>query len=393
MNEELQDKSFKKGVICGIIPTLIISLMVCMAIFVRERSTRVRFSEETVKKLNTIQKLVENEFLFEIDDEKMEEALVRGYLTGLDDEYSVYYTKDEMEEITHGMNGTYSGIGVTVRLDNGKLVVMDVTENGPAFEAGIKADDIIIAVDGITLTGTTIDEISKPLTGESGTTSKITVLRDGKELEFSVTRKNLEYNYVAYKMLDDKIAYIGITHFTAATVNQFKSAVDSMITDGAKAVIFDVRSNTGGTLSAVTQMVDYLIPKGLIMYTEDKKGNRNEYNSTDADAKLNIPCVVLTDEYTASASEVFSGALKDHGLAVTVGKNTFGKGIVQSVISLYDGSAVKFTIERYFTPNGTCIHEIGIAPDVEAELDKDKLINEEIDTQLEAAIEKIKEMM
>ena len=129
------------------------------------------------------------------------------------------------------------------------------------------------------------------------------------------------------------------------------------------------------------------------MYTEDKKGNRNEYNSTDADAKLNIPCVVLTDEYTASASEVFSGALKDHGLAVTVGKNTFGKGIVQSVISLYDGSAVKFTIERYFTPNGTCIHEIGIAPDVEAELDKDKLINEEIDTQLEAAIEKIKEMM
>lgn len=393
MNEELDRKSFRKGLIAGIIPAVIVCIFVCMVIFVRERSNRVNLPESVIKKINAVEKLTDNKFLFDIDEEKLEESIVRGYMAGLNDVYSVYYNKEEVEELTQGMNGTYTGFGIGVYMEDGKLVIGSVSENGSAYEAGLMTDDIIIAVDGVKLTGTTLSELSAPLSGELGTTSTITVLRDGEEMNFDVTRKNLEYEYVGYEMLEDKIAYIGIRHFTNATINQFKEAVDSMIEDGAEAVIFDVRGNPGGTLQSVTQMLDYLMPKGLIMYAEDKTGKKTEYNSTGADAKLNIPCVILTDENSASASEVFSGALKDHGLAVTVGKNTFGKGIVQSVFTLYDGTAVKLTVEKYFTPNGTCIHEIGIAPDVEVELDKDKYINEGIDTQLNAAIEKIKEMM
>lgn len=390
MDEELDSKSFRKGVIAGIIPAILICVFVCIAIFIRERSRSVNVPNSTVKKINAIEKLINSKFLFDVDNAKIEDGIALGMLSALGDEYSTYYSKEEMDSVTNSMNGTHGGFGVLVYAEDGQLVISEVSEDGGAYEAGLKANDIIIAVDGQKLTGNTIDELSGPLDGEIGQKSTVTVLRDGKELNFEITRKAIEYTYVRYGMVEDEVAYISIKRFTNATINQFKTAIDKIHEEGAKYVIIDVRSNPGGTLQSVLAMADYLMPEGLIMYVEDKNGKRTEYNSTAAGAKLDIPCVILTDENTASAAEVFSGALKDHGLAITVGKNTFGKGIVQSVFSLYDGSAVKLTVEKYFTPNGTCIHQIGIAPNVEVELDKDKLVNEGIDTQFERALEEVK---
>lgn len=390
--EEIDDKSFRRGVITGIIPTLIVCIVACIAIYVRCKAGSVKLSADTIKKINSVTQIIDSQFLFDVDEKKIETGIIKGYMNGLEDKYSTYYTKEEMEEISQGMQGTYSGFGIGIAFVDGQLVVKTISEGGPAEKAGIQVEDIIIAVDGVKLSGTTIDEISAPLEGSAGTTSTITVLRNGKEVNLDITRQNIENTYVKYVMLEDKIAYIGISHFTNATVGQFKKAVDTMIAEGAEAVIFDVRNNLGGTLDSVIGIVDYLLPNGLVMYTENKNGKRIEYNSTNADAKLTIPSVILTNEKTASASEVFSGALKDHGYAKTVGKNTFGKGIVQSIYKLYDGSAVKITYERYFTPRGVCIHEIGIAPDVEVELDTDKLMNDRVDTQLNAAISTVKEL-
>lgn len=389
----MKDKSFIKGVFAGAVPAILVAVVFNMLMLSKESAKQTDIDEATSRKINTIAKLVDTKFLFDIDDRKLEDELCRGYMNGLDDKYSTYYTKEEMEQVTQSSQGTYAGIGVTISTDasTGYIKIVEVNENGPAKEAGIQTDDVIVGVDGVRITLDNSSEISDSILGAVDTYVTLTIQRGGNEFEKKIKRAYIEYNYVYYEMLDNQIAYIYISRFTSATIGQFKIAVDNMIKDGAKGVIFDVRSNPGGTLESVVEMVDYLLPEGMIMSVKDKNGKGKEYKSTGAEAKLNIPCVILTNEKSASASEVFSGALKDRGYAKTVGVKTFGKGIVQSLYTLSDGSAVKLTVENYYTPNDVCIHGIGISPDVEIELDNDKAA-EGIDVQLDKAVEVIEQM-
>lgn len=385
------DKSFIKGLITGAVTAIIAAVVTVICIFIKGKEQTIKVNKETAMKYNTVKKLIEEKFFYDSSEINFEDGLIRGYVESLGDPYSTYYTAEEYQSILESSKGVFVGMGVYISKneEDNTVKIDSVIDGSSANEEGVKAGDIIYSVDGVKVTADNESETIKSLSGEPGSVVKLTVLRNNELIDFEITLKEIENKYVGYKMQEDNIAYIAIRHFTNATVNQFKEAVDSMKKDGARAVIFDVRDNTGGTMSSLIEMVDYILPEGMILYTMNSKGERKDYKSTNETAMLDIPCVVLTNENTASAAEVFSAAIKDRGFGVTIGTNTFGKGIVQSIFPLKDGSALKLTIEKYYTPGDVCIHGIGIAPDVEVEI-KQEDINNRIDTQFEAAMEYLK---
>ncbi len=355
-------------------------------------------SSEVEAKLTEIEDLVEKYYLNEIDTEEVETYLYKGMIAGLDDVYAAYYTEEEYQSMKDSTSGSYYGIGVEMTQNNttGIITLTQVFKDSPAEEAGLLPGDIIYKVDDTEVTGEDLTKVVSMVKGAEGTTVPITIAREGESdyLTIDVERRTIEISTVEYKMLEGGIGYIAISSFDNVTVNQFLNALDDLENQGETALIIDLRNNGGGVVSAACSILDRLLPEGLIVYTEDKYGNREEINS-DAENYFDKPLALLVNGNSASASEIFAGAIKDYGIGTLVGTQTYGKGIVQKIYPLSDGTAVKLTVSKYYTPNGNNIHGIGITPDEEVELDEavanELSIPDEQDNQLQKAIEVLSE--
>ena len=352
------------------------------------------------KKVDEINSLIDKYYYFDVDRDKQEEALYDGIMDGLDDPYSVYYTKEEYAELQEDTSGEYVGIGAVVTMNSDMRVeIVRPIKNSPAEQAGLKAGDILVQVDDTEITDQELFVVVDMIRGEEGTKAHLKIYRQGESdyLEFDVERRTVENYTVESEMLDDQVGYIAVTQFNDNTAQEFEDAIDEVQANGAKAAIIDLRDNPGGLLTAVVDMCDYIMDDGVIVSTKDRDGNvLGEYKDTGKHS-VDIPLVVLVNGNSASASEIFSGAMQDSGKAKLVGTTTFGKGIVQSVIPLSDGTAVKLTVAKYFTPNGNDIHKKGITPDYEVELPDGQTsavnIDRADDTQLQKAQEVIAEML
>jgi carboxyl-terminal processing protease len=353
--------------------------------------------DEVVEKINKLEALIDKYYLEEVDDSTLADGIYKGLLASLGDPYSCYYTADEYKALMESSSGVYCGIGATVtqNVNTGVITIVKPFVNGPAYEAGILPGDIVYKVNGEEVTGEDLTEVVSRIKGEEGTVANITIIRNGVDdpIEFAITRRTVEVPTIEYEMLDNKIGYIAISEFDEVTAEQFRKAINALDKKGQKGLIVDVRDNPGGLLDTVVDILDRMLPKGLIVYTEDKYGKREEKYS-DGKEEFDKPLVVLINGNSASASEIFAGAIQDYNKGTIVGTTSFGKGIVQSIIPLYDGTAIKVTVSKYYTPKGKNIHGVGITPDVKVEL-KDELkqkavINKKEDNQLQKAIEIIK---
>ena len=346
------------------------------------------------EKTSVLQNIIDRYFLFDEDMTKVEDGIYAGMMNGLGDPYTVYYTKEEYKALNEDTEGKYSGIGAVVSQNpNSKIItIVKIFDNSPANDAGLQVGDIIYKIDGEEVAGTDMDILVKTkIRGEEGTSFKMTVLRgdDRKEVELDLIRRSIEVETVAGKMLDNNIGYIAVSQFDAVTSEQFKSNIESLQSQGMTKLIVDLRGNPGGLLDQVVDMLDYILPDGLVLYTEDKYGEREEYYS-DGSHELKIPMVVLVNENSASASEVFTATFRDFEWGTVVGKTTFGKGIVQNVLPLGDGTAVKITTQHYYPPSGYDLHKVGIKPDLEVDLNEGAKIGTDSDNQLSAAIDILK---
>lgn len=355
------------------------------------------FTKDDLVKFNGIAELIQDNFLYEYEPDEVKEGMYAGMLAMLKDPYTGYYSVDDLNSLMEGNVGTYVGIGVRVSQDvkTKKISVVKNFKGSPAIEAGLKTGDEIIKVEGEDIRGLELEFVVSKIRGEEGTPVNITIYRESanKEIDFSLTRKKITMDTVEYKMLEDNIGYILVEEFDEITVSQFKEAIQELDKEGQEKLIIDLRNNPGGNLAAVVEMVDMIVPEGVIVYTLDKNGNRLEERSDKKE--YNKPIVILTNEYSASASELFTGALRDYNKALVVGTTSFGKGVVQRIYGLNDGSGAKITVSKYYTPSGYDIHDVGIIPDYEVELAEDVVgmsnIPVEQDNQLQKAIEIIKE--
>lgn len=349
-----------------------------------------------VNKLQNLEATIHKYFyLDEVTGEELSDGIYKGMLAALDDPYSEYYTAEELNDLMNQTQGVYYGIGAYVSQDvtTDLPKISGVIEGAPAEAAQLRANDIIYEVDGESTYGLSLNEAVALIKGEEGTEVVLTIIREGESdyLKIPVTRAKVESPTVNFEMLDETTAYIQIVEFDDVTVDQFAEALAMAKGSGMEGLIIDLRGNPGGSLNSVVDIARMLLPEGLIVYTEDKYGERVEY-SCDGKRAFEQPLVVLTDMNSASASEILAGAIQDYGIGTLVGTTTFGKGIVQQVIPFTDGSAVKITISSYFTPKGRNIHEIGIEPDVLCEFDGEAYYNSEnpVDNQLEKAKEVLK---
>lgn len=359
--------------------------------------------ERISEKLSQIEDLVDELYLFEdqIEPDKGEAGVYQGFIFGLNDPYAAYYTPEELASFMDETKGTYCGIGAMVSQDVRTQIstIVRVFEGSPAEEAGILPGDVIYKVDGELMAGVDLTLlVNNYVKGEEGSQVAITVYREdtGEYVDLTVTRRFIDVQTVSGKMLEDGIGYVSVIEFDEVTAKQFKDKIEDLRGQGMERLIIDLRDNPGGELNTVVSMADYLIGDGgRILTISDKYGNEEIYKAEDGHS-LDIPMVVLVNENSASASEVLTGALKDYDAATVVGTQTFGKGIVQSLIPLSDGSAVKLTTSHYYTPGGLDIHGTGISPDVEVELGDEArrmaVLPQELDNQLQKGIEVIKDI-
>lgn len=354
--------------------------------------------EHIESKIGLIQQIIDQYFLFDENVENVEDGIYSGLVDGLDDPYSVYYSKEDYKKMQENTTGIYCGIGVMVSQDRttGVITIVKVFKDTPGFEAGMQPGDLLYKVEDTEVTGIDLDlVVSNYIKGEEGTKVKVTVLHpESREYEdMEIERKKIEVPTVEHKMLEDNIGYIAVSQFDEITPAQFKSAINDLQEKGMERMIVDLRSNPGGLLDSVVEMLDYVLPDGLLVYTADKDGKGDKYYSKDGH-ELDIPMTVLVNGNSASASEVFAGAIRDFKWGKLVGTKTFGKGIVQNLMPLGDGTAVKMTVAHYFTPSGFDLHGKGLEPDVEVELDEGlktkAVIEPEEDNQLKKAVEVVK---
>lgn len=337
-------------------------------------------------------------FLDEVSDEDLQTGIYRGLLNALNDPYSVYYSAEELNSFMQQTQGTYYGIGAYMKQDvsTGLPLVTGLIPGTPAEAGGLHIDDLVYEVDGESIYGMTLDQAVALIKGPEGTEVTLTIIRENAEdfLEITLTRARVETPTVSVEMLENNMAYIQILEFDDVSVDQFAEALAVAKGSGMEGLIIDLRGNPGGSLKAVVEMCRMILPKGMIVYTKDKSGKQEKY-TCDGKRELQVPLVVLTDGNSASAAEIMAGAIKDHGLGTLVGTTTFGKGIVQQIVPLLDGSAIKITISAYYTPNGNNIHGIGIVPDVECPFDGEAYYGSEDhpDNQLERAKEVLMEKM
>ena len=370
-----------------------------------ERAKRVDF-EQVTSKMEMIQQIIDQVFLYDEDAQNVEDFIYRGMMAGLDDPYSVYYSEEDYKLMQESTSGTYSGIGAMISQNRttGLCTVVKVFDGSPALEAGMRPGDVVYKVEDTLVAGESLDVIvSNYVKGEEGTPVQITVYRADEDayVDLTLTRKKIEVPTVESRMLDETTGYVAVSEFDLITVDQFKTAIDDLTAEGMKQLVIDLRNNPGGILDSAVAMVDYLIPddmmdfkkgegKSLIVYTADRNGEGETYTASDGHA-VDLPIAILVNGDSASASEVFTGAMKDYGRAVVVGTTSYGKGIVQNLIPLGDGSAIKLTTAHYYTPSGFDLHEKGIVPDVEVPLDESlrtqAVIRPEDDNQLKRAVE------
>ena len=408
--EQMEQNNQRNGYWSGLLSGLLLAILFIGCIYIGKQVWGIfeakQITEEaqmeeaqllnnyTAAKIDVIEDTIRQYYLEEIDRSEMENGIYSGLVNSLEDPYSVYYSAEELEELQMSTEGIYYGIGayVSKATTEDYCVISGTIENTPAEEAGLRADDIIYMVDGVDVGGMDISEVVALIKGKEGTKVVLTLVREGESdyLEIPVERRKIESPTVSNEMLENGIGYIEITEFDDVTEDQFAEALAECKGNGMKALILDLRSNPGGNLSTVCEISRMVLPKGMIVYTEDKYGKRDEY-TCDGVRKLEVPAVVLVNGYSASASEILAGAMKDHGIATIMGTTTFGKGIVQRVISLSDGSAVKLTVSKYYTPNGNDIHEKGIEPDIEVEFDADAYYDVGIDNQLQEAVSYLSE--
>lgn len=383
----MKDKSILKGMTIGFLLSTIIL------------STTTAFIDKydyIDRKLAVIEETLNEYYVGKLDKNEMEQGIYKGFVAAVGDPYTTYYSPTEFNTFKEKTSGVYAGIGVQMTLDktDNSITVVDVFEGSPAEKAGMLPKDKIIGADGKVLTGDDYEIAPKLIKGKPGTNVQVTIFRpsENKQYELKIKRQNVTYPSVTHKMLEDNLGYIQIRQFEEPTYKQFKEALTDVESQGAKGLIIDLRDNTGGVLQVTEQIADELIPEGVIVSTKDNKGKIEE---TLADKNYSdIPIVVLVNHNSASASEVLSGALKDHDRAVLVGTTTFGKGIVQSILPFNDGSAIKVTTSQYFTPSGVCIQGEGIEPDYKVELKPELMIKAKLeaseDIQLQKAIEILK---
>ena len=347
--------------------------------------------------LSKIKKAIDKNFLWQdkIDEEKLKEGAIKGYVEGLGDQYTEYISKEEMKSFTEDINGSFVGIGIYMIADedSGKIIVYHPITDSPADKAGIKAGDIIVSVNGVEYGYDDFSSIADHIKGEAGTKVKLVIERDGKKLDFEIERAKIETSPITSKMLEKNIGYLNLPSFDKDVSKKLKEKIDDIIAKGANSIILDLRNNGGGMVDECTEIVDLFLDKDkIIMTTKDK--NVNVQKSITKNKKIyEIPLVILVNQNTASASEILTGALKDNNRAKVIGTKTYGKGVIQSVFNLSDGSGLKITTAEYFTPNGKEINKKGITPDIEVKLpDTVKsvyAVEEKDDTQLKKAVEEL----
>lgn len=382
-------KNFLAGAAAMLVVMLIVYLF--LQVFWLPGGTDTPDSIQTGTKIRTIEKLIDEVYVGDKDEEQLAESMYRGMISGLGDPYANYYTEEEYQELSESQEGYYEGIGITLgqKEEGAALEIMEVQQDTPADQAGIQAGDVLKAVNGTDVSEATVSEAAQLIRTAESETVTLTLQREGEAepIQVEVTRERLETETVAGKMLDESIGYLAISEFTRLTPDQFRTVFEQLQEEGMQKLLVDLRGNPGGLLTAVCDTLRQILPEGLIVYTEDKQGNREEY-TCDGETPLDLPMVVLVNGDTASAAEIFSGAVKDYGIGTIVGTQTYGKGIVQDFYTLPDQSVVKLTVAHYYTPKGNDIHGVGIEPDVKAEQPEDS----ETDVQLQTAIEVLSAM-
>lgn len=390
---------FSAGVLTGVLAAV---LIMCSVWGVRQVISNIRggdYTSENVSesdvddKLDLISSLIEDYYLYEddIDKEDLIDGIYSGYAGALGDPYTEYYDEEETEALYESTSGEFSGIGATMSqsLDSGEITISNVYEDSPADKAGMKSGDIIYKVDGRSVSGQDLETVVSWIKGERGTDVVIHVLRNGEELELTATRDIIEVQTVSHEMKDGQIGYILISEFDSVTYDQFVAALDDLESQGMQGLVIDLRGNPGGNLTTVTDMLKLLLPEGTIVSTKDKYGNTEEI-TCDGKHEFTKPLAVLVNQYSASAAEIFSGAIQDYGTGTIVGMTTYGKGVVQQLMDLGDGTCLKVTIAEYYTPSGRSINGTGVTPDVEVEYEYDEN-NPEADNQLDRALEVVRE--
>ncbi len=403
VQEHKKKSNLGKGIVIGVVATILVMGLVMSSVFMAflrkgylhigtngqiyvqdvGTSDDDGIGTKVESKLNALDSLLGDGFYFDdVDDEKAADNIFKAYLAAYGDKYTVYYTPEEYKSMMESTTGSFYGIGaVCQKADDGAILISEAYEYAPAYKAGIRNGDKVIEVNGEDITGMDLSVAVALIKGEKGTDVNLTIMRNGEKMNFTVTRDKIDIKTVSSEVLDNNIGYIYISQFDDVTTDQFKEAVNDLQNQGVAGLVIDIRNNPGGVLKTVVDMLDYILPNGLIVYTETKDGTRQEYSGSD-NHELNLPMAVLVNGNSASASEIFAGAMQDYDKAQIIGTHTFGKGIVQTIRPLTDGSAVKYTIAKYFTPKGQDIHGKGVTPDSVVELPDDATE----DMQLNAAI-------
>lgn len=396
MNFEKKNNAYRTIMI--IIVTAIITFIVTSVLLynyyikTEEGLAKTLVTTETTNldtKIQLIKSYLDKFYLGEINEDDMTESAIKGYVEGLGDEYTEYLTKDEYEELMVNVNGNYVGIGIYMAQDRyGNTVILMPIKGSPAEEAGLKTGDIITKVDGEDCTNMDLSLIANKVKGEEGTTVNLEILREEEIINKTITRKTVEINHIESKVLDNNIGYIQILSFDDGCSEKFENKLDELLSKGVKSLIIDVRDNGGGIVTEATDIADLFIQKNNTIMVEVDKEGKEEVTKSKEDAKINseIKVIILSNENSASASEILIGALKDNNIAKIVGTKTFGKGVMQEVVPVSSGGALKLTIKEFKTPNGDTINKEGINPDIEVKEIKDN----DTDEQLQKAIEELK---
>ena len=353
-------------------------------------------NQDISQTLETYKSLINKYYLGEVDEESLKEGAIKGYIEGLNDPYTEYISKEDMDDYLEDTMGNFVGIGIYMVQDteSNRIMVLAPIKNSPAEKAGIKPGDLIISVNGEECTADQMTAIATKIKGEEGSTVKLQILRGEETLDFEITRENIVVNPVEGEVLENNIGYIEFSSFDENTAEEFKTKFEELQAQGINSLIIDLRNNGGGIVDEALQIADYIADKDSVLLYEVDKDNNETVEKSENDPIINMPIIILTNESTASSSEILAGALKDLGKAKTVGTKTYGKGVIQQILTLPDGSGLKITTEKYLTPNRTEINEVGIEPDETVELpdvvDNSYNIDRAQDTQLQKAIEMLK---
>ena len=353
-------------------------------------------SKDISNKLNQYRKIIDKYYLGDVDETKLEEGAIKGYIEGLDDPYTEYISKEDMESYLDDTMGNFVGIGIYMIKNTkyDKIQVLSTIKGSPAEEAGIQSGDLIISVDGIEYKADDMTAVSNKIKGEEGTKVTVELLRGSENVKYELTRSKVKVNQVEGKVISDDIGYIKFTSFDETTAEDFKKQYQELAKKNIKSLIIDLRNNGGGIVDQALEIADYIADKDSVLLYEVDKNNKETVRKAKTDPIINMPIVILTNENTASASEILAGALKDIGKAKTVGTTTYGQGVIQQILKLNDGSGLKITIEEYQTPNKNKINKVGIEPDEKVELpdsvESILSIKESEDTQLQKAIDMLK---